>query len=88
MGPQAMNLNGKMQHPAITGTIILSVIGLAAGGFSSVNSLENQVQANEGEIKHQKELRQAENSRIKSDLKDLKEDSKEIKQLINQLILR
>ena len=81
-------LNGKIQHPGVTWGVLLAIFTLATGGITTFNILENQVQANEGEIEHQKELRRAENERIKRDLQELKDDSKEIKKLINQLILK
>lgn len=89
----------KAQHPAISWSVIVVALGLGGTSLNSANEVENLAMANQLEIRHEKELRISEQSGIKEDLGELKEDTKQlartlkietdaIKQLLQQLLLR
>ena len=89
----------KASHPAISWAAIIAAVGLGASGLYSANAVENIALGNVRDIAHEKELRISEQLGIKEDLKELKQDSKDladtlreetqdIKLLLQQLLLR
>ncbi len=89
----------KVQHPVISIAAIGIALSLAGSSLYSANAVENLANANQLEIRHEKELRISEQLGIKEDLEELKDDTKRldrtlkietdaIKQLLQQLLLR
>lgn len=89
----------KAQHPAISWVVIIAALGLGGTSLRAVNSLENLTYATSLELRHEKELRISEQSGIKEDLnelkqgakdlaQDFKDDTNEIKSLLQQLLLQ
>lgn len=89
----------KATSPGLTWTAILAALAIGGQTLYAVNDVENLSQANSLLIGHEKELRISVTSGIKEDLKELKEDTKQlgrtlkeetdaIKQLLQQLLLR
>jgi len=67
---------------------IIGIIGLALTGLKTANGLENQVNENELNITYQQKMQQAQNEHTQKKLDELSADAKEIKKLINQLLLK
>jgi len=94
-----MNVKEKISHPIVSGGLIVSIIGLSFMWFKSINAVENQVNTNTMKIYHETEMRVSSEEGFKEDLKELKQDTKDIKQaqeagqqkvesLLHQLLLR
>ncbi len=89
----------KIHHPYVTSGVIVSIVGLFVSGIGSFNTLETHAEINASDIAHERELRISQNNNVKEKLDELKQDSKdlkkdlkestdEIKNLINELLLR
>lgn len=77
-----------LSHPVWNVAMFVFLVGILITGFTAANNLENSVKANTSDIKHDKESSDAKDVALADGIKDLKQDTKDIKSLLNQLILR
>jgi len=77
-----------VRHPIWTVGTIISVVLLFAGGLSTANELENQVNNNTNLIEHNDEKSEIFDEHLSKTLSDIQQGQKETQQLLNQLILQ
>lgn len=77
-----------MHHPLVTVGTFVSILGLAYLVFATGNALENQVGSNTNKIESNEQLRLLEQQYTNEKLDNLSDEAKEIKRLLNQIILK
>lgn len=94
-----MSIDLKKAQPFAVGGLLVLAIGLAGNAMWAANSLENLVLGNVKDIFYEKEARVVGAAVLKKSIEDLNEDikdldddfkqeTKEIKNLLNQLLLQ
>ena len=92
-------MNFKKAQPAALWALIVAALGLGGNALYSANSVENLALANEKDIFYEKEMRIVEAAFLEESFRELKQDVKafqkemkketsDIKNLLNQLLLR
>ena len=81
-------MNKLLVHPVFNLTLAIFIAGILISGFKSVNALENMVNTNASDIDHDRERSDQADDQLSQGIGDLKQDTKDIKDLLNQLILR